>query len=89
MYRFDHRSTAADGLLGAAHAVDLAFVFDTLDTEDAALLVGENPSGEAAQVVHAAWVRFATDLDPGWGAVPARVPDHDGLRPPHRCCGPP
>jgi para-nitrobenzyl esterase len=66
MYRFDHRSTAADGLMGAAHAVDIAFVFDTLDTEDATRLVGETPSQQAADVMHAAWVRFVKDLDPGW-----------------------
>ncbi|GAB7045050.1 carboxylesterase/lipase family protein [Catenuloplanes indicus] len=66
MYRFDHRSAAAGGLLGAAHAVDIPFVFDTMDTPDGALLMGGRTAPEAAAVVHAAWVRFVSDLDPGW-----------------------
>ncbi|GAB7044749.1 carboxylesterase family protein [Catenuloplanes niger JCM 9533] len=66
MYRFDLRSTAAGGLLGAAHAVDLAFTFDALDTPDAALLAGEDAPPKVAAVMHAAWVSFVTDLDPGW-----------------------
>ncbi len=66
MYRFDLRSTAAGGLLGAAHAVDLAFTFDTLDSPDAALLVGDSASPAVAAVMHTAWVCFVRDLDPGW-----------------------
>ena len=68
MYRFDHRSTACDNLLGAAHAVEIPFTFDTLDTEDARVLLGPDPSQQAADTVHAAWVRFITDADPGWPA---------------------
>jgi para-nitrobenzyl esterase len=66
MYRFDLRSTAAGGLLGAAHAVELPFVFDTLDTDGATLLAGTNAPAKVAATMHAAWVSFVTDLDPGW-----------------------
>jgi para-nitrobenzyl esterase len=66
MYRCDHRSTAADGLLGAAHATEIPLVFDTLDTPDAAALLGPDAPQELADRVHGAWVRFITDADPGW-----------------------
>ncbi|MCW2676171.1 MAG: Carboxylesterase [Modestobacter sp.] len=66
MYRFDHRSTAMGGLMGAAHVVEIPFVFDTLDTPDAAAILGDNAPQSLADTVHAAWVRFITDADPGW-----------------------
>jgi hypothetical protein len=42
-------------------------VFDTLDTEDAARLIGHDPSQEAADVVHEVRVRFVRELEPGCG----------------------
>ena len=73
MYRFDHRSTAYGGLLGAAHAVEIPFTFDTLDAEDTLGLLGPGASQKAADTVHAAWVRFITDGDPGWPAYDAEA----------------
>ncbi len=52
--------------LGAAHAMDLPFVFDTLGSDGAAGLTGPNPPQPLAEAMHAAWVRFATTGDPGW-----------------------
>ncbi|HEX5223881.1 MAG TPA: carboxylesterase family protein [Solirubrobacteraceae bacterium] len=72
-YRFTWRSGALGGRLGAAHAVDLPFVFDTLDTpgfsgaEDRLLGV-DGGSQELAARMHAAWVRYVCDGDPGWPA---------------------
>jgi para-nitrobenzyl esterase len=66
MYRCDHRSTAAGGLLGAAHATEIPLVFDTLDTPDAAAILGADVPRGLADTMHAAWVRFITDSDPGW-----------------------
>ncbi len=66
MYRFDHRSTACNGILGAAHATEVPFVFDTLDTPDATALLGSGAVQAVADVMHASWVRFITDTDPGW-----------------------
>jgi para-nitrobenzyl esterase len=54
--------------LGAVHAVEVPFVFDTLDP-DAPLfgpLLGENPPQALADTVHAAWISFATNGAPGW-----------------------
>jgi para-nitrobenzyl esterase len=62
VYEFGWRSPAWGGLLGAHHAVELPFVFDTLAQNAAG---GPQPLADA---VHAAWVAFATTGDPGWPA---------------------
>lgn len=51
--------------LGACHALELPFVFDTLAL-DRSPLQGDNPPQELADRMHAAWVAFATTGDPGW-----------------------
>ena len=64
MYEF---AWSAPGL-GAVHALEIPFVFDTL-SKDARLfgpLLGEDPPQELADTMHAAWVAFATSGDPGW-----------------------
>ncbi|MBY9076835.1 carboxylesterase/lipase family protein [Nocardioides sp. WL0053] len=64
MYEF---AWSAPGL-GAVHAVEIPFVFDTV-SKDARLfgpLLGEDPPQELADTMHAAWVSFATSGDPGW-----------------------
>ncbi len=66
MYRFDYRSPLFDGRLGAAHAVEIPFVFDTLDTADSAALAGPDAPQSLADTMHAAWVAFIRDADPGW-----------------------
>ncbi len=66
MYRCDYRSTAGEGLLGAAHATEIPFVFDTLDTPDATAILGPDAPQGVADTMHAAWVRFVSDVDPGW-----------------------
>jgi para-nitrobenzyl esterase len=74
-YRFTWRSGALGGRLGAAHAVDLPFVFDTLDTpgiagaDDALLGIDGGPRA-LAESMHGAWVRFVTSGEPGWPAYP-------------------
>jgi para-nitrobenzyl esterase len=74
-YRFTWRSGALGGRLGAAHAVDLPFVFDTRDapgisgTDDSLLGADGGPEG-LARAMHGAWVRFISDGDPGWPAYP-------------------
>ena len=59
--------------LGAVHALEVPFVFDTLGT-DAPLfgpLLGDDPPQELAEPMHAAWVAFASTGDPGWPAYDA------------------
>jgi para-nitrobenzyl esterase len=50
--------------LGACHALELAFVFDTLT--EATSMVGETAPQHLADEVHRAWVAFAQDGEPGW-----------------------
>ncbi|RZT84519.1 para-nitrobenzyl esterase [Pseudonocardia sediminis] len=68
-YEFAWRSPACDGRLGACHALELPFVFGTLDRAAAPDgLPGEKPPAELSERMHRAWVRFATTGDPGWPA---------------------
>ena len=67
-YRCDHRSTAGGGLMGAAHATEIPFVFDNLDSPDAPAILGPDAPQDLADRMHAAWVRFIADGDPGWPA---------------------
>jgi para-nitrobenzyl esterase len=66
MYRFDYWSPSFEGKLGACHATEIPFVFDTLDDVTIHPLVGTDPPQAVADVAHAAWVRFVADGDPGW-----------------------
>jgi len=75
-YLFTHRSEAHGGLLGACHAIELPFVFDTLDARGMRQFVGDaRPGTEALAAAMAdAWVAFARDGDPsspGLGPWPA------------------
>ncbi|RBQ18808.1 carboxylesterase/lipase family protein [Spongiactinospora rosea] len=70
VYEFAWRSEALGGELGAAHAVELPFVFDVADRPGlhgpgALLGPGVAPAGLAARV-HETWIRFARTGDPGW-----------------------
>jgi para-nitrobenzyl esterase len=66
MYEFAWQSPAFDGQLGSCHALEIPFVFDTLAVEGMEVLLGDAPPQQTADVMHAAWVRFATSGDPGW-----------------------
>lgn len=69
MYEFGWPSPVFDGRLGACHALELPFVFDTLDLGRDQMMggaLGENPPQELADRMHGAWVAFAANGDPGW-----------------------
>ena len=62
VYEFEWRSPAIDGQLGAAHVVEVPFVFDTLACASGPnALLGANPPQALADSMHALWIRFATD----------------------------
>ncbi|WP_379589775.1 carboxylesterase/lipase family protein [Pseudonocardia zijingensis] len=69
MYEFAWRSPAFGGLLGACHGLEIPFVFDTLDPSFRPVLgpaLGADPPQPLADAMHAAWVAFAREGDPGW-----------------------
>ncbi|MDA2806468.1 carboxylesterase/lipase family protein [Nocardiopsis suaedae] len=70
VYEFAWRSTALDGRLGAAHALELPFVFDRLTASGLhgpKALTGPDGGPEAlAEEMHSAWIAFARTGDPGW-----------------------
>jgi para-nitrobenzyl esterase len=74
MYEFAWRSPQFGGRLGAAHSVEIPFVFDTLGLGTQPLL-GPDPPQSLATMMHAAWVAFATSGDCGW-------PKYDAARRP-------
>ena len=68
LYQSAWRSPALGGVLGAAHCVDVPFVFDNLDASGVDVTLGLEPPQALADRMHRAWVDFVTDGDPGWPA---------------------
>lgn len=69
VYEFDWRSPRWDGELGAAHGMELGFVFDSLRTVTGPEgLCGEAPPQELADRVHRIWADFARDGTLPWDA---------------------
>ncbi|MER5310573.1 carboxylesterase family protein [Streptomyces sp. NPDC002773] len=64
LYEFGWRSPVLG--LGACHALELGFVFDTLDLPETRALTGPDAPRDLAAAMHAAWVAFAATGDPGW-----------------------
>lgn len=77
VYEFAWRSpVGSDGLgaLGAAHALELGFVFDHLASPEAVRMAGTDAPQSLATAMHDAWVAFATTGDPGWSRWDATRP---------------
>jgi para-nitrobenzyl esterase len=68
VYEFGWQSPQWDGLLGATHAVEIPFVFDTLDDPAGHALLGSAAPQALADQVHGAWLAFVTTGEPGWPA---------------------
>jgi para-nitrobenzyl esterase len=74
VYEFGWRSPAFGGRLGACHALELPFVFNTLPScTGPEGLVGENPPQEIAQHTHELWVRFAKGQSLPWDGFNAET----------------
>lgn len=68
-YSFDQKSQSFGGKMGAAHASELPYVFNSLASiknQREKDLVGPNPSQALADKMHNAWVAFIKDGNPGW-----------------------
>ncbi len=73
MYEFAWRSPLFDGRFGAVHALEIGFVFDNLGIKGAMTLAGNEPPQALADVMHRAWVAFATNGSPGWSPYDSRA----------------
>jgi para-nitrobenzyl esterase len=63
-YRFDYESSLHDGRLGATHAIEIPFVFDTIERAGQMALHGDRPDAQAfADVVSETWLAFARTGD--------------------------
>lgn len=70
LYEFGWRSDAVEGRLGAAHTMELPFVFDNAELGglhgSQALLGTTAAPAELARRMHRTWISFATTGDAGW-----------------------
>jgi para-nitrobenzyl esterase len=80
MYRFDWKSPAFGGRLGAAHALELPFVWNRLDLP-VGILLGPDiaPLQPLATAMHGAWCQFIRTGDPNGGGLPS-WPRYDAER---------
>ena len=76
MYRFTWETPVFGGVLRSTHALEIPFVFDTLEQPGADQFTGDGPERAGiADAMHRAWIAFARTGDPGWPAYdPARRP---------------
>lgn len=76
-YQFDLPTPAHEGRLGAAHCLELPFVFDNFDRwAHAPFLAGIDPAVRdgLAHTMHQAWIAFARTGDPNHPAMPTWEP---------------
>ncbi len=65
VYLFTRPSQMLDGQLGAAHAMEIPFVFDTIDQPNVPDLIGNEPDrGDLVGVMQSAWLSFAHTGNP-------------------------
>lgn len=82
MYRFDWAAPTFGSHFGACHALEIPFVWDTLDTPELAMLVQDLLGRQQlANRLHFAWIAFARTgtghpNTPDLPAWPAYDPDH-------------
>ncbi|MFT4126158.1 MAG: carboxylesterase family protein [Gordonia sp. (in: high G+C Gram-positive bacteria)] len=67
VYEFRWPAAGVAGL-GSCHALEIAFVFDTLSSPEFQAMTGGEPPQALADAMHRAWIDFATTGDPGWPA---------------------
>ncbi len=67
MYEFGWQSPAFDGAMGACHAVEMPFVFNTLATATGPEgMCGAHPPQDLADRMHGLWVGYAKDGSLPW-----------------------
>lgn len=69
-YRFDWRSPAWGGMVGAAHALEIPFVFDLVEDQRLHVFVGPDAPRPLARNMHESWAAFARDGVPAAAGLP-------------------
>lgn len=70
-YLMTRPSPVQDGRLGCAHAMDIPFVFGTLDVPNVPLLIGDGPErAELSRNMQDAWIAFAQSGNPNHEGIP-------------------
>jgi para-nitrobenzyl esterase len=81
MYLFTHTSPAMRGALGACHALDLPFVFGTLDAPLQDRFAGAGPEVEALSgAMMRSWIAFAKTGDPNYDGATVEWSQYDAHR---------
>ncbi|WP_026696108.1 carboxylesterase/lipase family protein [Peribacillus kribbensis] len=71
MYRFDWETPVLGGALKATHALEIPFVWNTLDKANTENFTGSSPERQLlANQMHQAWISFAREGKPNTGALP-------------------
>jgi para-nitrobenzyl esterase len=79
-YLFTWQSPAMGGVLGAGHAIEVPFVFGTLDDPGLGRLVGDTPATRAlSERMQDAWLAFARTGNPATESLP-HWPAYDASR---------
>ena len=76
VYEFAWESPVFDGRLGAAHGLEIPFVFDDLTSSMGQFLLGGVGPAELAKVMHGVWIAFARDGNPVTADFP-EWPEYD------------
>ncbi len=58
-YKFTWKSTAFAGVLGSCHALEIPFVFGSLDDQGAQFMTGTNPPQSLSDIMQDYWIHFA------------------------------
>lgn len=71
MYRFDWESPVFNGELKSSHAIEIPFVFNTINTANTENLIGDSPNRQKlADHMHGAWISFAKNGSPSNNSIP-------------------
>jgi para-nitrobenzyl esterase len=82
-YLFTHESPALGGLLGACHALELSFVFGTLDAPMQDRFAGQGPAVDAlSRTMMDVWLSFSRNGVPESSGLPAPFVPYDLARRP-------
>src|SRR5207237_320390 len=65
-YLFTERSKAFDGVLGSCHALEIPFVFGTVDRPGVSMFVGDNPNVALSEAMQEEWLAFARTGAVSW-----------------------